>query len=293
MKKIIPKCLFIAAFALVMACTSANKKANHENDLDVKVEEQTVNKFESVFSAPSPEEMLMLFEGSDLVFNSAVLHDAEKVTEYISSKDLTVNLGVYVTDVAYLNMFKQYSGMTNYLESVFKVIDKLDMGGVYREFDFKKVFREMDKPDSLIVLSEGVYHAVINYLTENNKEHQLCLISYGSIIELLYLTLESIPEFKADDPILQSIFDQHMQLANLTEFASQYSGLAEIDEMIKRLSNIERILAEVAHADSETVVKETEDGVLHIGGGKKHGFSKEQYEKFKLEVTETRHYIIK
>lgn len=286
------KVQFALITLIIFGCTNNSKNANNDAELDVEVDKQVANKFESAFSAPSPEEMLMLFEDSDLDFKADALHDPEKVNEYISSQDLAINLGVYVTDAAYLNMFKQYSGMTNYLESTFKIIDKLDMGGVYLEFDFKKVFKEMDNLDSLIVLSEGVYHAVTNYMTENNNEQQLCLISYGSIVELLFLTFESIPSFQPDDAILQHIFDQQMQLASLSEFAMQYSDVPELDDMIKQLNSIEEILAEIEHVESETVVAE-KDGKLHIGGGKKQSITEEQFNKLKMTVTDIRKKITK
>lgn len=284
---------FATSLFFITSCSNSNKKSNNDADLEVKVEQQMQNKFQSMFSAPSPEEMLLLFEDSNLDFKTDALHDADKVDEYISSSDLAINLGVYVTDAAYLNLFMQYSGMTSYLESVFKIIDKLDMGGVYLEFDFKKVFREMDNLDSLIVISEGLYHSVTNYMTENNNEAQLCLISYGSIVELLYLTLESIPEFDETDPVLQSIYDQHMQLANLIEFANQYSDVPEIIEMNKQLGNIKNALSEVEHVDSETTVKETAEGKLHIGGGKKQKFTEEKFIKLKTVVSEARQKVTK
>lgn len=291
LKKIIQNAAYLAIGLVLFSCSNNQNKKN-DKILDVELENEAANKFEDVFGAPSPDEILSLFEDSDMNYNEQALNDPEKVSSFISTNILAINLGVYVADAAYLNMFKQYSQMTPYLESVFKIVDKLDLGGVYAEFDFKKVFREMDNMDSLIVISEGVYHAVTNYMIEHDNEKQLCLISYGSMVELLYISLASIDVFDKNDLLLQHIFDQQLQITNIIEFSSQYSGVAEIDLMNANLARIEQVFMNVEHEDSETELAETDDGKLKISGGKKQGFTEKQFVELKTVVSEIRQHIV-
>ncbi len=293
MRNSILNCLSCAlVLASIISCTNSKKNSQSDDILNVEVNTEHENKFESMFSAPSPEELMLVFSEADLSFNAEALSDPNKVSGLIGSKVLAVNLGVYVTDAAYLNMFKQYSQMTEYLESIFEIVDKLDLGGVYQNLDFKKMFQEMNNLDSLIVLSEGVYHAITDYMTDNNNEQQLCLISYGSVVELLYIAMESLPGYKPDDPVLQQIYDQNMQLKNLIEFASQYEGVEEIDDMISNLKMINNVFDEIETDDTETVLSETEDGRLKISGGKKHKITNEQFTKLKSVVKDIREKII-
>jgi hypothetical protein len=279
----------VITIVMIVNCTSNKKTSNTDEDaMNVEFEKPKANKFERMFSAPSPEELMMLFEDTGLEFNSDVLNDPKNISNYISLKSLSCNLGVYVTDAAYLNMFEQYSKMASCLESIFKITDKLNLSGVLLKFDFEKVFREMDNPDSLIILSEGVYHAVTEYMVENENEQMLCLISHGSIVELLHLTIESVNEFNADDPVLQHISDQYMQLDNLMEFAQQYAGNADIEEMISQLALIQEVWGIVEHEETATVVSNNKDGELSISGGKKHRFTKEQFIKLKNTVNQIR-----
>ena len=283
----------IAVFGILVIsnCTNSKQKSNDEENIEVEVAKTGFNNFESSFSGISPEEVMTLFEDSDLEYKSEILNKPEKVDGYLTSKSLSYNLGVYVMDATYLNMFKQYSEMTSYLETIFKITDALEINGIYREFDFKKIFMEMDNPDSLIVLSEGIYLAITNYMTENNNESMLCLISTGSFVELLYLTMESIDEFDSEDPILQHISDQYMQLDNLYEFAMQYSDYPDMEQTIGYLSEIRDVMNVAEIVEDTTLVSNTDDGKMLIGGGKKHVFSEEQFLELKQIVKEIRNKI--
>jgi len=272
-----------------VGCTSNKKPKGFENDrLNVEIEEISKNKFESMFSAPSPEEIISLFEDSGLKYNSELLNKPSNVKNYLTSRTLNLNLGVYVADAAYLNMQKQYATMTNYLEAIFEITDKLEITGIYEEFDFKKVFTEMDNLDSLSVISEGVYHAITDYMINTGNEAALCTISFGSLIELLHLALESMPAFNENDEILIHIFDQSMQIENLYDYAMDYSDDTDIKIILNDLSKLMEVWNMVEHTDSETVVSRTEDGLLKISGGKKPKFTEEQFLQLKNTVKKIR-----
>jgi hypothetical protein len=283
---------FIAGVSILLTtnCTNSNNTSNKTDSslLDVKVGKDVSNTFESTLSAASPEEVMTLFEDSEFVYKSNLLNKVANKSNYLTSKALSYNLGVYVMDAAYLNMFNQYSEMTNYLEIIFDITDALEINGIYSEFDFKKVFKEMDNPDSLIVLSEGIFNAVTNYMIENNNEPMLCLISTGSFVELLYLTLESVGKFTADDVVIQHIYDQKMQLDNLYEFSQAYIDNSEMEEMIGYLSQLVEIWNKVEFTQEETTVSKNQDGKLIIGGSTKPDFSEDQFLELKKTIKEIR-----
>lgn len=276
-KELIIYAAAVFGILVIASCTNNKQSNNDEDNIEVEVEKTGLNGFESSLSVLSPEEVMTLFDDSGLEFKPELLNNPKKANDYLTSKALSYNLGVYVMDASYLNMFSKYSEMTSYLETIFKITDALEINGIYSEFDFKKVFKEMDNPDSLIVLSEGIYLAITNYMTENSNEPMLCLISTGSFIELLYLTLESIDKFDSEDPILQHISDQYMQLDNLYEFASQYSDNPDIEQTIGYLSEIQGVMHFVESKEDTTIVSNSDEGEMSIGGGTKHKFSEEQF----------------
>lgn len=282
---------FIAGVSILITinCTNNSKSLKTDSSLlDVKVGKEVSNTFESTFSTPSPEEVMTLFEDSELVYESKLLNKVSNVDNYLTSKSLSYNLGVYIMDAAYINMFEQYAEMTNYLETIFNITDALEINGISREFDFKKVFKDLDNPDSLIFLSEGIFNAVTQYMTENNNEPMLCLISTGSFIELLYLTIESVGDFKANDAVIQHIYDQQMQLDNLYEFSQDYTDNADIKEMVGYLSQLLEIWNKVEFTQDETSISKSQDGKLIIGGGTTPSFSEEQFLELKRTIKEIR-----
>lgn len=270
-------------------CTNPNKSGNQDTSVtDVEVNDNSINAFESSFSSPSPEEIMNLFEDSGLEYNAGVLNSPENIGKYLTTKSLSLNLGVYVTDAAYLNLFKQSSSLNGYVESILQITDKLEISGIYQEMDFEKLTMQLDNPDSLIIISNIIYHAVTGYLIDNNQEPMLCMISYGAFIELMYLTLESVKEFSPENPAIQSIADQYMQLDNLTEYASQYSENEDVKEILTELSGIKTIWSQIESTEKANVVSKTTDGKISLQGGLKHKLTEEQFNKLKQVIGEIR-----
>jgi len=288
-KKLI-SCLIAGVNLLIFTqCTNPNKPAKENSSLpDVAVEKSGFNAFENSLSAPSPEEVMSLFEDSGLEYNAGALNAPENISKYLKSKTLSLNLGVYATDAAYLNLFKQYSLMTRYLESIFTITDKLEISGIYKDFDYKKVLLESDNQDSLIFLSEGIYQGLTEYMIETNNETMLCLISHGSFIELMYLTLESIKVFNPEDPILQSIADQQMPLDNLYVYALQFEDNADIQEMLTQLATLKDIWSQLEKSEKQNVVSKSSNGKTSVKGGTKHKISEAQFIKLRETVKEIR-----
>jgi hypothetical protein len=283
-------CLIVGLSLLITTqCTNPNKPAKEDSSrMDEVAEKNGFNSFENSLSAPSPEEVMSLFEDSGLEYNASALNAPENISKYLKSNSLSLNLGVYATDAAYLNMFKQYSLMTRYLESIFTITDKLEIVGIYQDFDYKKVLLEVDNQDSLIFLSEGIYQSLNEYMIETNNEPMLCLISHGSFIELMYLSLESIKAFNPEDPILQSISDQYMYLDNLYEYAVQFQDNADIQGMLTQLATLKDIWSQLEQTEKQHIVSKDSNGKTAVKGGKKHTVTEAQFIKLKEAVKEIR-----
>lgn len=275
------------------SCSNNNKPQKAEiESLDIDDEKVRTNNFESTFSTPSPQEIFTLFEDSDIKFNPNLLPNTKGYEKNITSSSLSNNLGVYIADVAYLNMFNQYALMTSYLESIFNIADELDLTGIYTEFDFKKVFKEMDNPDSLEVLSDDLYLAITNYMTNTGNEANLCLVYYSSYIELLYLVMAPIEEYNEDLPILQHIILQREVLKDLYEFAQNYKNNQAINNMLVELKKINKILSDTEITKTETQVTKTEEGKMSISGGTKYQLTEDQFILLKNSFSEIRNKMV-
>jgi len=276
----------------ITSCTNNNKPQKTEFDsLSVKAE-KTANGFGATFSAPSPRELFILFEDSDIKFNSELLPEPESYKNSLTTKSLNNSLGIYIADIAYLNMFNQYGLMTSYLESVFNIADELDLTGIYNEFDFKKIFKNMDNMDSLEVLSDDLYLTITNFMTETDNEANLCLVYYSSYIELLYLVLSPMDEYDKNSPTLQHIAMQGDGLKELYKYASNFNDNPDIESMLTDLAKINKIWDSAETTKKATHVSKTDDGKMSIGGGVTYKHTKEQFILLKHTVIDIRTKLI-
>ncbi len=293
MKKILIFTVFTGLAALfTISCTNNNKSQKTEFDsLNVKAKKQ-ITGFGSTFSAPSPREIFILFEDSDIKFNSDLLPSSESYKSSLTTSSLNNCLGIYIADIAYLNMFSQYGLMTSYLESVFNIADKLDLTGVYDEFDFKKIFKNMDNLDSLEMLSDDLYMTITNFMVENDNEPSLCLVYYSSYIELLYLILPPVDEYDENSQLLQHVAMQGDGLKELYKYANNFNDNPDIEIMLTDLAKINKIWDDAETTKMEANVSKTEDGKMSIGGGVTYKHTKEQFILLKNTVTDIRTKLI-
>jgi len=286
--------LFILGLGILIttSCTNEKEKEKKIDSFDVSVEGTKTNDFDLMFSAPSPVEIFSLFEDSELKFNSNLLSNPKNFEEKTSLSSLNTSLGVYMADVAYLNIFNQFELMTSYLDGIFYIADKLNLSGIYNQFDFKKVFSDMNNPDSLELLSNNLFVTITNYMTETDNEKTLCIVYYSSYIELLYLVFNSIDEFDGNLPIIQHITLQSSSLNDLYKFSNKFSDDEDIKVMREDLSKINKVWGECEVVKSETNTSETENGELSIGGGNTLKLTESQFLQLKTTISELRGKII-
>jgi hypothetical protein len=221
------------------------------------------------------------------------LSNSDNFKEKTTTLSLNHSLGVYMADVAYLNIFHQYELMTPYLDGIFYISDKLNLSGIYNNFDFKKIFSEMNNPDSLELLSNNLFVTITNYMTETDNETTLCLVYYSSYIELLYLVLNSIDKFDADLPIIQHISMQSESLKDLYTYSENFSNNEDIKVMQKDLVKINKIWSSCEVVKEESNISQTKDGDMSIGGGCTYKLTEPLFDSLKTTVNEIREKIIK
>lgn len=276
--------LFIVLLLVLMAGCKNSKKVR-QTKAPVAGQSPGFEKVEDMkdiyYRFPSPDEMLSIIDKSKLSFNDGIILPVDNSSRYLDSKSQSLNLGVYIADMAYIMLFQRQKEAITYFQVVYGLSDKLRMSSAFDPALMKRFENNLDNPDSLRALSDEAMNDITDYLTQNDKERTFAVISIGGFIETLYLAFNVAGPYSQDNPLIQRISDQKLVLNNLLNYALQYASDENVSDAIKILDPIRAVYNELITKEGQTKVRKLPDGKLVISGGDKVTISPEQYNKLR------------
>ncbi len=281
-----------------VSCQQTGKDKNAENVSSIILDDEIDNVDELsertvYYRFPSPEDMLQYINREKLEYIPDLLNSDNNAKKYIGSSSQAINLGVYISELAYVIIFKKLNQASNYLSAVNYLSDELLISPTDNSDMENRVKRNLNNIDSLTVISRDAYNDMVEYLANTENEQTLALISTGAYIEALYLAFNQIEDFYPTSPLVKKIFEQKYALENLYLFLKENAG--EDDEDI--LSDLKTIKSKFDQVDivkkTKTEVKQEGD-LLVFGGGKTEvQVTKEQFNDLKKTISRIRTKIVK
>ena len=248
---------------------------------DVLGADQIEEMQEIYYRFPSPDEMLNFINKENLDFNDHILLPVDNASQYLDSKSQALNLGVYISDMAYIILFQRQKEALTYFQVVYDLSDKLRMSSAFEPRLMKRFEENVKNVDSLKALADGAMNKISSYLVQNDKEKTLAIISIGGYVESLYLAFNMVNSYSENNPIIQRISDQKLVLENLMNYALVYAGDENVSEAIKVLHPIRSCYNNLQVSSEQTTVKKDKNGKLIISGGQRITITQEQYNKLK------------
>lgn len=283
--------IIFCLIVLLISCKKDKKIKNYEIDR-VDFNELTNEIKKEYYSFPSPEEMFKYIDSFDINYNPELLHSPDFSDNYISSEDKAMNIGIYVADLAYITLFKKYNESVKYLQTIYKLCDKLRISSAYDKNFYDRINNNIKNFDSLKVIADEAYSILTKYLERNNKEHIFAMISIGGFVEFLYLSLNLCDKYSENNPVVKKIFDQKSVLSNIYNFAIQFNKDDAINKCIILVKPLYEFYLNLPTTGEKTKVTKTSGGVLKFSGGKQIVFEEKDFYKMKNLVNEIRFNII-
>jgi len=220
------KLIFIifAALFLVYGCGS---RSNKENVLELKDNSQPdtlsmLVKFEnSLFPLPSPYQAATLIKKKNLPFDENIASPLDNYKNFSTAFKKALNLGIYGTDLSYLNIYDRTPESISYLSVIKNLSDQLGISASFDESFFSSVEKNINNKDSILVLLSKTYRNTDSYLRVNDRKNIGALILAGGWVESLYI-LTKISKVDSDREIVNRIGEQKHPLDNLIEILTPY-----------------------------------------------------------------------
>lgn len=265
LKNILPA-IFVLII-LLFSCNS-NRKNIHVIELDsinLSDSVHAINTLDTVgeglpifYNMYLSVELSSLFESTGTIFSTEMMSNTDKISEYLTSAQKAVNLGVYAVDLSYAKVFGQVEIAGRYFNAMQQLSRDLGIPGDYFENTAERFEKNIENKDSLINLANEVYYITEEYLKENERYTTSAMIIMGGWVEAVYMAINVAVESR-DANIIERLIDQKYSLNNLMLMLSEHKNKEVVQEYMIKLVEIKKKFDEidvVFGADFESGTKE-------------------------------------
>lgn len=196
-------------------------------------------KFESsLFPLPSPYQVAHLVRNNGIPYYENIPNNTENSKRYSTTFKKALNLGVYGTDISYLNIYERTPQSISYLGVIKKLSEELGLAPAFDENFFSGIEKNIDSKDSLMVLMSRSYRKADSYLRENDRKDIGALILTGGWIESLHI-LTKLAKATSNRDVINRIGEQKHPLDNLIEVLTpMYYKSSEYSELIDKFIDL-------------------------------------------------------
>lgn len=210
----------------------------------------------------SPVETAALIKRLKVPFNKDILIPTSAADHFNTNFKKAIGLGLFGTDLGYLNMYEKTSLVINYITSVKSLADGIQVGQFFDFSTLKRLATNNENLDSLIHISQQSYNKIDSYLRSTNRANLSVVIVAGVWIEGMYLSVK-VAETTKSPEMMETIADQKVVLATLIPMLRIYDKDPNINDLAARLEGINALydLVKITY-EIGTPQQKIVDGVL-------------------------------
>ncbi|MBO4371897.1 MAG: hypothetical protein J5826_03100 [Bacteroidales bacterium] len=289
--KATPLYAIVAASAL-MAMQSCAGDSNNQNNQQQQQTTQTNQSNETKFYLiPSPEDLFAFSDDKNLQFVPGLVNPIENIDKYVDNKSKEINFGTYSADMAYSTAFGKYQESLKEFKIVRQLSDEIGIGGVFTQSLINRIDNVKEDRDSLKQISSDIYNDIQIFLDSKNRSKTMTLISTGGWIEFLYIIVNSVDKFDAENPTIQRIADQKIICENLMQRLEQQQDDVSIKNTMNDLKPLYDAYQALEVEKTNATSSKSNSGAIKVGGGSKIKMTENNFNKIKETITSVRNNI--
>ena len=287
--------LFFVSIIMATSCKS-DRTGQYTREMLNDEYYKTIERIENIKKVynlcPSPAEMLDIIDVDDIRYNGDILNPAARRDNYLDIKSQTLNLGIYITDMAYTSLFGRYEETIDYLEAVKDITGKLKISGAVNREMINRAKKNVQSVDSLFSISNEAFINLLFFCEKNDRAATVFIISAGAFIESLYLAINIVDKYDTSNYIIRYVAEQKYAIDNLIASAESLPEDPNLSEVIQQLKPVLDIYSRLEFKGGSTTVKKEGSNKLVIGGGKKILLSGKEFNELKEAASLVRNNII-
>lgn len=224
---------------LLVGCTGNKKNKTVTIDKDqLKAEIAEVT-----YPLPSPFEVTDMINKIQATYIFELTNDAAAYQKYLTEKKQALNLGVYVSDMAYATTYQKTDVSQAYMSSVVELVKALDLTDAVDHSMVERIEESFGEKDKTVDAITDMFYKAYDYMSSNNDEELSYLILAGTWIEGMYLSTNTSENTMDNVEILKIIVKQEKSLDIIVDLMKQfaanptttsvYEGLVKVQEIYK------------------------------------------------------------
>lgn len=236
--------LFIA-FALGLFACGGNNSSKDKISMNSLLEESEGNSLEistesmnSIIEAiPSPVEVAMVIKKSSTGFNESLLNPQDNHKLYTTDQEKALNIGIYSGDLGYINMYDKSYLTLDYLSTIKKLADDINIGQFFDISTIKRMASNSDKMDSLIYLSTVNFNKMDAFLRSQKRSNMSILMVTGTWTEGLYIATQDYKTNRSNE-IMEWVGYQKIILNQLLLGLSAYKDDQYFQHIVTEMNKL-------------------------------------------------------
>lgn len=220
---------------------------------------------EIISSVPNPVEVNSTLQKSGVVYSQDLLNPAGNISNYNTNFQRALNLGVYGTDLIYMNIYDRTVATLRYLSNIRELASDLRVEQFFDYSTLNRLSESSKNVDSVLFITNTGFDKMSRYLIDQGRSNIAVLISAGTWIESLYIATHAITTEDNRETINKRIGEQKKVLDNLLLLMNSYDQNSSFDELIEDLLTVKKEFdnVNITYQYAEPSVKET-DGMLVV-----------------------------
>jgi hypothetical protein len=199
---------------------------------------------EVIENIASPIEVASLLNDLQVPFSSTYLANPDKMSGYATSYEMAYNLGALSSDLGYLNMYNKTGTAINYLSTINKLTEALEVGQFFDFVLMKRLATSENNLDSLLFVSMNSFNRMDGHLRQTDRSNLSTLMVAGVWLEGLYLATQ-VYEKSSVAEIRDVIGEQKEILGDLLIIMNRYSEDDHFRGLIEDYSKLKAHFDEV------------------------------------------------
>lgn len=217
---------------------------------------------EVIKSIPSPVEMSSMIREVEPKYNVNFLNNTSNADKYTTNYQKAINIGIYGTDLGYINMYNEKQDAINYLNTMTKLAEDMKIGQFFDYHVIKRLATNSNNLDSLLYITTSNYDKMNTYLQEQNRGNLSLMMLTGGWIEALYIA-SAVAEKNPNPGLHERVGEQKIVLDQLKLLLDFYKSDPKLKELNTKLDGLKTVY------DSVKIQYEYHEPTIEIVNGVK------------------------
>jgi hypothetical protein len=208
---------------------------------------QDIKQAEKIFQAlPSPLESAMLIKSAGARFDGKLLNPVSSVNNYVTTKAMALNLGVYTCDLSFASLYEQTQLLIDYMNAAKKMADGLGILEAIDQADIDKLEENINNTEAIMDIVSQTFMNSDSYLKDNGQPATAATVLVGGWIEGLYISTQLIDMKEFDgNKLVGRIIDQKLSIDILLNLLAGSKGNPSIDELMVQVGKLKTIFDKI------------------------------------------------